>query len=505
MAQFALPSIEYDQVELVKNDEDAIDKRVYSKDGKTLLEVHFPYNGYIQTYCSRSHASIDSIYLYRGENMVQIKFLKGDVKELTKWKLSGRVLTTEVYHDELLTKRYTQNTKLNGLNPAPPCSYSSQSYLIGSYVSNREDSPENSSRDYSTGKNLDHVLNTPMHLALYDLKRKADQIVIENYGEDFFSEYIRTNYFLSQAYHLGSPRSNRSELPIVRLDDGWFADYSQNHNLTYADITYDIVLSEEDRFPLIRIRLDKDGNMIEALDDSRKSFTKGLLMKPPVDLMSRDEILRYARENGLSANDEDLHVSLIWQGDDINTARGVLKFEILFKRLVKKVWGCTMVYYDKWLIDPISKEIDKTGEYKSGQCMESSTRVAKNSTNGKYGIEDYLFRDTLVSFNYDYIQNWMSYSMIAKRGGLYGLINHQEQILMPFIYDRLDWLKTDKERYKEEFCSVYKDGLIGVALKNGEIIVEPIYSLIYAEDGVIVMQGKTGKRELVMEEFVNLF
>jgi hypothetical protein len=494
--QFELPKIDYDSRELIEKKEEKIKKRVFSKSGQVVLEVHYPIAGSIQSYCHRSNVVYDSVYIYYGDERVEVKFNKNN-RGITKsrWREPGRLLYTEIYHNNgQLSQKYSQYTQLDESNPSPRCAQSFMNYHVGEFFSYSEDGTLVQYKNYNTGK------TKPKEKAYGNNQRElkrlqdfADKILQENYGKSFFNRYIRLNYFLTGAYHAKSASYHRNKgLPDVRLYDGWFQQWEEP--VTYADFSYDIVFSEEERYALIRIRVDKDGNLVEAVDKSTSSnqaFTKGLLSQPVSRLASKKEIVDLAVTKGLDINDPDLNVALKWKEEGQLSSKGTLKYELTFDKMEKKVWGCRLYNFEKWEIDPASMEVDMSGEVQSGECMASMTRVSRGAGN-KYGVSQEFSEEPLISYSYEYLQPNMAYFLIAKKNGKYGLIDHEENVLLPFEFDLISWLRTSKKRYKDEYCSVKKNGEYGLYSKEGKKILEGEYQSIRVEGDTIIAQKDEG-------------
>jgi hypothetical protein len=501
--QFSLPNLDYDEFELVKNKEERIHTGVYSKNGKIRLEAHYPIAGSIQSYCDRSNVVYDSVYIYYGKEIMQITFNKNGGLTKMQWKPSGRLLLTEMYgKDNKLKKQFTQYTQLNKSNPAPPCSFSYISSYVGTSITMNEDGSIEASKDYDTGQVINGKSNSsPIHKELKRLKPIADEIVRNSYGKKFFEENIHLNYYLTGAYHENSRSNRRNDgLPNLSLSDAWFQNYPDSLSLSYADFTYDIIFSEEERYSIIRVRLDSNGELVEGIDKSmavHNAITKGLLIQPAEEIASKAKVLELAVENGLVKDDENLQVSLIWKDSSVYSSKGELFYELIFNKTPKKVWGCTIFYFDKWLINPVSKEVDKSGEDQAGDCAQMSRRIEKD-TNGKYGFKGESESEPLISFTYEYLQKDMSYFLIAKKEGNYGIIDHEENILLPFKYDYISWLQTKKRRFKKEFCQIRKDGLYGLATKEGVIIEELKYKSIKVEGEIIILADDKEEKKIDM-------
>lgn len=500
--QFALPEIEYDQYVLEKNGEKKIHKGVYTNGDDIVLEAHYPINGSIQSFCHRSNVVYDSVYIYYGEEMTQILFSKGGGINKSSWKPSGRRLSTEIYgKNGVLSKKFTQYTELNNSNPSPLCSPSYQSYFVGMHTYIDAETSKEIIKNYDTGEYVKGATShSPVKKELERLKPIADKIVADNYGQAFFDQYIQSNYYLTGAYHQRSRSYHGNKgTPDVNVSDGWFKDYADSLNLRFADFTYDIVLSEEERFPIIRVRVDQDGNLIEGIDKSiarKRAITKGLLTQPIEEVISKEDALSLAIAEGMDPNDPNLIITLKWEEAGEFSSDGKLYYEILSNKTPKIAWGCSLHFFDKWLLNVESKEIDKSGEEMSGNCAPQSTRVRKGP-NGKYGITGSFEEEPIISFSYDYLQRYMGYRLVAKQNGKFGLISHQEEVLLPFEYDYISWVKTDKKRYQEELLVLRKDGLKGLATKDGQQLEALVYKSIVADGDQLIL--KTDSEEKVVD------
>lgn len=495
-AQFQLPIIDYDKIEMVKVKENRINKKVFLKKGVTVLEAHYPINRSIQSFCNRYNAAYDSIYIYYGKEMMEITFLARGGIYKTSWKEKGRILYSEHYFkNKMLQSKFAEYTRLDPNNPSPKCSASYASYKVGESFQYDENGELLEYKNYDTGafKKKEHLPENNREM-LQKFQEKADAIVIENYGKAFFKKHIRLNRYNSTAYHINSGSYHRNEgQPNISLNDGWFQEWEKE--VGYLDYAYDIVFSEEERYAIIRVRLNRYGTLVEGVDKSTandQAVTRGLLSQPAKKMASKKKVMKLAVKNGLDPKDPDLVVELKWIEDSEFSSKGTLQYQLLLNKLEKKIWRCDIYNFEKWLINPVTKEIDQSGESQTGECMVISYRVKKGGPNNKYGMMSEFETAPIISHSYDYLQRNMSYFLIAKKGDKYGLIDHEENVLLPFENDHIQWMKTEKRRYRNEYCSVRKNGVYGLYSKEGKMILPLEYASMKIVGNTIVAVKKEG-------------
>lgn len=498
-AQFELPKIDFDKTELVKDEEKRVNKKVFSKKDQTVLEIHYPIKGSIQSYCNRSNVVYDSVYIYQGEEVMEIKFqVKSNIYK-SWWKQNGKIVHSEVYHkNKQLYRKYAQIGEIDNSNPSPRCGR--DYYFIGKYYEYDETGKQVIYKNYDTGEFIPKEKkpdNNRKQLA--QLKKKADKIIIENYGKSFFKKNIRNNIYRSAAYNSKSYSSRKNNGQPGVKNDGWFEQWEEA--VTYADFSYDIAFSDEERYPLIRIRVDRDGNLVKAVNrrySTPKSFTRGLLEEEPKKILSKKDAIKLAIKNGLPKDDPDMAVDLIWMPSSEGSATGKLQYEIIFNKLERKVWGCNITNFEKWLIDPVSKIIEKDGEEDTGECAVSDTYIRKGGPDNKYGVISEFKDEPLISYSYDYIQSGMSYFLIVKKDGKTGVIDHKENVLIPFEYSYIMWIKTKKKRYFRDYCRVRKGGSYALFSKEGKMVL-PFEFQSFKDEGRTIIGNRSDGTKVIFD------
>ncbi|MBA4056461.1 MAG: hypothetical protein C0490_17225, partial [Marivirga sp.] len=117
-AQFQLPKVPYDKVDVIRNEKEIIQKRFFNKNA-LVLEVNYPdhIKGSMQGLCYRSNIVDDSIYLYYGQQRREISFRK-DAIYSSSWA-EGTLLTRhETYYPTgQLWSKYTQVAVPDPMHP----------------------------------------------------------------------------------------------------------------------------------------------------------------------------------------------------------------------------------------------------------------------------------------------------------------------------------------------------------------------------------------------------
>jgi hypothetical protein len=502
---FQLPKIDYDKVE------ESEGTKTYTKNGKIVLEAHQPYKGVIKYYCNRSNAVYDSVHVYHGNNMMEVRFKNGGNNagyHLKKWSDGSNLVIFERYFkNKSLQYRYqgiAQNKVYNKQSPA--CS--DDFVRTGVDVKYDKEGKVISFVNYKKGKAKFAEDNSSKKgkKQLQELKKSADKLVQNAYGKTFFKKHIKFNPSKSTGYYPDS-RAIRKNKGLPNLNFGlynWFKPKSDT--ITYADISYTVFLDENNIGNFITIRLDKNGNMVDAVDQNyaRKwNMTRGLIQgSPDQTFLPPAKAIAYAKQNGLYLEGEDYLIDPYWEPLKKSGYMGKFYYRIRCNKHVKQLLGGRLYIFDEWLIDPFTKEIIKDKEYRDGVFMELDY-PRKSKKNGLYGFNNSFYdadKGPKIPFEYQELPYEIQYRMIAKKNGKYGLISHKNEIIIPFEYDRMKYVPFSQRRFKNEFIQVQQNGQWGMLDMEGNEILPVKYTAL-RKQGENAISGYIGETEKVNYNF----
>ncbi|MBK6525166.1 MAG: WG repeat-containing protein [Crocinitomicaceae bacterium] len=119
----------------------------------------------------------------------------------------------------------------------------------------------------------------------------------------------------------------------------------------------------------------------------------------------------------------------------------------------------------------------------------------KFEDNYKYGFES--FGEIVIPAEYDELPEFYSSFMIAKKNGKYGVINGKNEILIDFIYDKIEFHKSSLDRYNGWYLKLKKGELMGLYEREKGMVIQVLYaSLVENDKEQIVAVTKEGKQVL---------
>ena len=107
----------------------------------------------------------------------------------------------------------------------------------------------------------------------------------------------------------------------------------------------------------------------------------------------------------------------------------------------------------------------------------------KEQRDGLYGFTgEFDPEKPVIPFIYQELPRQLSYTMIAKKDGKYGMITNRNVELLPFVYERLYLIPSKKIRFNKEYVVATKDGKQGLVNLQNEIILPFEYDGIIKRD-----------------------
>ena len=502
-SSFQMPTFSYDRSEVEEGT-----TRYYDKDD-LVAEVHKPHKGTIRYFCNRSNAVYDSVYVLYGKKMQEIRFkISGNWGGIyvKKWSEENKIVHhQEFYKDGTLKKDYRGIALLKAYEKqAYGCA--ENLYFLGDYLEYNEDGTLALRRNYDNGEASGSKLEFSEigRRKILDLQKTADSIVTAQYGSAFYKAHIRRDFEATTGYYPNS-RSYHRNLGFPNAQDrssGWFMPAQDT--ITYADFGYAIFLTEESLARSITIRMSQHGYMVDHVDqgDGRKrNMSRGLLEKPTKGkYLSLKAARKKLVKEGYDLPNEGLEIDGVWEANAKSSSTGTFYYRYRFNRFEKKLMGGRLYVYDEILLNPFTGDILADREFKDGVFMEGGYS-RKEQRNGLYGFTgEFDPEKPVIPFLYQELPRKLSYTMIAKKDGKYGLITNRNVELLPFEYERLYLIPSKKIRFNKEYVVATKDGKLGLVNLQNETILPFTYDRISKRDEQSV-EAQIGQEAPIIYDF----
>lgn len=503
---FELPKIDFDKTT------NAAGTTTYYKNGAIVLEAHHPYQGTITYFCNKSNVVYDSVHVYHGKEMMEVRFKNGGSYagfHIKKWSEGSNIVAFERYFKNKTLAYHYQGIAMNAVynKPSPACS---DDFLrIGTDVKYDKNGKEIYNVNYDNGK-ARFAIDTSSKKGkkkLKELKKAADQLVQNAYGKAFFKKHIKFNPSKSRGYYPDSYSYRKNKgIPDPRFGlHNWYKP--ENDVITYADISYTVFLEDDLIGDFITIRLDKDGNLVNAVDEgyARKwNMTRGMIEGAAYQsFLPPSEAIEFAKENGLYLDEENYLLDPFWEPFQKSGSMGKFYYRIRCNKHVKQMVGGQLILFDEWLINPFTKEVIKDREYRDGLFMELDF-PRRSKQNGLYGFNRSFLemekKDPQIPFVYQDLPYEIQYRMIAKKDGKYGMISMKNEVMISFEYDRMSYVRFNLRRFKNEYVLVQQNGLWGMMDTEGTEILPPKYNSLRKKDENTIV-GYIGETEKVIYNF----
>ena len=114
-------------------------------------------------------------------------------------------------------------------------------------------------------------------------------------------------------------------------------------------------------------------------------------------------------------------------------------------------------------------------------CDSGKTHIA----GGKWGLANTL-GNSVLPFEYDYLDLPINERIIARLGDKWGVVNLNQNIIIPFIYSDLKWipLSNNNGAFAGGYFKFKDKGRWGVVDSVGNVVIEPIYSNIQVQSNI---------------------
>ena len=214
-------------------------------------------------------------------------------------------------------------------------------------------------------------------------------------------------------------------------------------------------------------------------------MTRGMIEgSPDQTFLPPSKAIEFAKDNGLYLTGDYL-LDAYWEPFQKSGYLGKFYYRIRCNEHVKQMVGGRLYLYDEWLINPFTKEVIKDREYRDGAFMELDF-PRRSQQNGLYGFNRSFYemekKDPQIPFVYQELPREIQYRMIAKKDGKYGMISMKNEMMIPFEYDRMSFVRFNLRRFKNEYVLVQQNGLWGMMDTEGNEILPVKYNSMRKKD-----------------------
>lgn len=500
--QFKLPKVKYDKVKITKKDKSGkVGQKKYFQGKTEVLEVNYPINGRIKTYCGSTEAKeYDSTYFYSGEQIICITFSKKSI-EFASWRKGGNIVSFKDYNKNgKLLRKSRQTSKLTILEPEVICSY--WKLYVGESATYEPNGRVKSYYNYRTGKTFDpRTRNLVTDWRIQKMRKSAERTLRNAFGKRFFAQQIIANYHDTKFQWYSKERmSYRYRVPNRGRGVQWF-NYSKDQKpFDCIDFAYMVKASEGAWYNNIVVRVDAAGKVIfkkVAGDNGVENTTYGLPKQSIGKLLGKEEALKLLKTAKtpfpLTGN---YLVQLIWKATEQGSSKGDYYYKFLYDKFEKKDSKGFTVYYRQGLVNALNKEVSFLAEDEVSGMHEESMPATVNRKQGKYGFTKN--RRVVIPFEYTQLPLYLNDCMIGRKENAYGCINDKNKVLIPFAFDNIYYLKPTKRRYKKNFLVVVKDNLKGLYDRTGKKLFDAKFANVTIDNKLerIVLEATNGKKEV---------
>lgn len=349
-AQISLPKISYDQTKTTKTKTSI--KKDYFKSGKLVLEVFYPVSkDEMDGHCGTSNSVYDSIYFYYVPNKMQYNFSKEDGNIINKW--NGKLNECWSYYPTgSLGVHYKSIVNPDYFSKDPICC-GSNNFYTGEYLLLNDTGDTTTYYNYTKGEFSD-IPSYSQSKKIASFQLKADSLLKNNLGQDFFTKYIRIDYGQMkiewdwQIINALNPPLKKGTLPP---DNAIFG----------ADLSYIVYLNEFEQYDLIHIQFDHDGNLMYDVDDRNNCITNGLVNTQIPSLLNSTEVLQIAQS--IVKDKTDVYIDLIWKEEGAVDGKGSYYYQLLFNKVIKSETYSGTTTFDELLIHAGTKQMSKIQKF----------------------------------------------------------------------------------------------------------------------------------------------
>lgn len=500
VSQKDFTDLKFDSTIVFTTKENKIHQIDFFSKNKLVMQKFYPKGSSIGGFCHGTNLVYDSILVHLGINNYVAKFSRGGQSvTVYSWNSNSNIVNIDTYNRTGNISNSRQEVRIpDSSSPYPLCWY--ENYRIGiekklnegilTIIRNHEEAMV-----YSNNFKDTLTLN-PIFIKL---KEQAISLLKTSYSKKILSKYLVFNlerscfYKVNQRtyYSRKEPRHN-SGIPLLR--------YNANEDqIAYVDIAFDMQI-ENNRFNCISLRLDDKGNLINKPIKLWKRYENssiGLNHLKITKLITPNKAKEIAKEYSKWLIEGNASVNLEWVSESDSLGKLIYLVNYDF---VKRGWDAS--YVRQVQIDATSGEFLKEIEVSS--LIESEVSSSKFKENGKSGFKDWS--DIVIPAEYEQLPNYYSSFMIAKKNGKFGVINGENEVLIDFIYDRIEFHKSTLNRYNYWYLILTEGEYQGLYEKQKGILIPVQYKKLVenkneqitavSKDGEkIVLNLRTGKIE----------
>jgi len=498
VSQKDFTDLKFDSTKVFTTNENKIHQIDFFSKNKLVMQKFYPNGSSIGGFCHGTNLVYDSILVHLGINNYVANFsIGGKSVTVYRWNSNSNIVNIDTYNRTGNISNFRQEVRIpDASNPYPLCWY--ENYRIGIEKKLNEGILA-IIRNYEGGKVYSNNFKDTLTLnpIFIKLKEQATSLLKTSYGKKILSKYIvfnseRSCFYKEDTrtyYSRKEPRHN-SGTPLLQ--------YKESENqIGYVDIAFDIQI-EDYRFNCISLRLDAEGNLINKpvkLWKTYKNSSVGLNHLKVKKLIKPNKAKEIAKKYSKWPIEGNTSVNLEWvsEADSLGKLIYLVNYDF-----VKRGWGAS--YARQVQIDATSGEFLKEIEVSSLELSNASSNKFKE--NGKWGFEDW--GDIRIPAEYEELPTYYSSFMIAKKNGKFGVINGKNEVMIDFIYDRIEFHKSTLDRYNNWYLILTKGGYQGLYEKQKGMLIPVQYKKLVenineqitaiSEDGEkIVLNLRTGK------------
>ncbi|MEM7162426.1 MAG: hypothetical protein AAF487_08270 [Bacteroidota bacterium] len=402
---------------------------------------------------SKGRSKIDSILTHFGPEGYRLSFSSWST-EVEFLEENSNIVLTEVYNrDGQLTERFKKRKLPNACGPSPLL------WNKGSLVEYRESYKGDSLVMYEDFEKAHKVLvkssdTIRLHKDFFRAKEKAIEKLKVRFTDTFIQESLVFNISASH-YYTYSDAERFSPRWFLHSDSGRELDNytTSKSNVSRFEFAFDLRIGAH-IFKGPKVKVSPNPSFTE----SKESSTDQRISR----LMSPKEALEIAQDYAKWPMYDEATINIDWQGNGGPLKRGQFIYYVNYDFYHRE----DGIYYARQVkLNALDGSfIEETEIYTSGKA---SVDVRRKEENGKFGFKKIPFSKVDVPVVYEELPYFCTDFMIAKKDGNYGAINYNNEVVIPFEYNYLEYVKTNFKRYDEWFLILGKSGKYGI-YKRGE-------------------------------------
>lgn len=335
---------------------------------------------------------------------------------------------------------------------------------------------------------MDTVVLHPTFLAL---KQKALKILKGSYSEEILSKNFLFNSERSCFYKVSNVSSDLFKEPRRNTGTELHLYNEKTDKLDFVDLGFDIQI-ENENFSLISLRLNPNGTLVNKpiiLRNGSTNTSIGLCQLPVKKLYTFMEVEVLARKYSKWPIEGDVPVDMDWVPVSDSLGKLIYLINYDYQHRGDKT-SCRQIQINASNGEFIQEIEENVYMTMFGPMPE------KFQENGKWGFTDY--GKVIIPAVYDELPEYCSDYLIAKKDGKFGLINKRNEVLIDFVYDRIEYFESSMERHDNWYLILTQGEYKGLyELEKGIIIPMQCQNFVENETEQIIANCTEGKKIVV--------